>query len=102
MTDALTTASRQSGRASSGGQLNTKEWGKLVWAVPPPSHAPLQAQSTNSLNRLRMCDIYRIMFCRLQLRMVATLEENKAVEAEVKKMWIYTATPTRLHGVVLN
>jgi hypothetical protein len=49
MTDALTTASHKSGRASTKGQLNTKEWGKLVWAVPPPSHAPLQAQYTNFL-----------------------------------------------------
>jgi hypothetical protein len=40
MTDALTTASRQSGRASTEGQLNTKEWGKLVWTVLLP-HTPL-------------------------------------------------------------
>jgi hypothetical protein len=57
MTDALTTASHQSGEASTEGQLNTKEWGKLVWAVPLP-HTPLQAQSTNFLNRLHMLTYY--------------------------------------------
>jgi hypothetical protein len=58
MTDVLTTASCESGQASTEGQLNTKEWGKLVWTVPPPSHAPLQAQSTDFLNRL--CILYEI------------------------------------------
>jgi hypothetical protein len=52
-------ASRQSSWASTEGQLNTKEWGKLVWAVPPPSRTPLQAQSMNFLNRL--C-IFGILF----------------------------------------
>jgi hypothetical protein len=40
ITNALTTASRQSGWAFTEGQLNTNEWGKLVWAVPLP-HMPL-------------------------------------------------------------
>jgi hypothetical protein len=64
MTDALTTDFRQSGRASTEGQLNIEEWGKLVWVVALPSHAPLQAQSTNFLNRLR---IYLVWCVKVQL-----------------------------------
>jgi hypothetical protein len=64
MTGAPTTPSRQSGRAFTEGQLNTEEWGKLVWAVPPPSEAPLQAQSTNFLNRLRICESEAVASCR--------------------------------------
>jgi hypothetical protein len=30
------------------------------------------------------------------------VDHSPPTSAEVKKMWIYTSTPTRLHGVVLN
>jgi hypothetical protein len=30
------------------------------------------------------------------------VDHSPPTSAEVKKMWIYTATPIRLHGVVLN
>jgi hypothetical protein len=30
------------------------------------------------------------------------VDHSPPASAEVKKMWIYTATPIRLHGVVLN
>jgi hypothetical protein len=29
-------------------------------------------------------------------------EQSLPTSAEVKKMWIYTSTPIRLHGVMLN
>jgi hypothetical protein len=30
------------------------------------------------------------------------VDHSPLTSAEIKKMWIYTSTPTRLHGVVLN
>jgi hypothetical protein len=30
------------------------------------------------------------------------VDHSPPISAEVKKMWIYTSTPIRLHGAVLN